>query len=187
MSSSFPLARSRGLTVEAFDADADLVVYDVERQRAHSLHAVAALVWRACDGRTSVGDIAARVADALDLPPNPQVVEDALRQLDMVGLLEPSAGGSASAEDAAAASDAPVARRSALRRIGWAAAAAVPVVVSMAVPHAAYAQSVGIAGPPGPAGAPGPPGPTGAGLAGPDGVVGPTGPAGPIGPFGLEP
>jgi hypothetical protein len=196
MSSSFPLARSRGLTVEAFGdaADADLVVYDVERQRAHSLHAVAALVWRACDGRTSVEDIAERTANALGLPPNLQVVEDALRQLDLVGLLEPvSAVTETAADEAGSDTDAPVARRSALRRMGWAAAAAVPVVISMAVPPAAYAQSVGIPGPAGPTGPPGPPGPEGAGLAGPDGAIGPpgdigpTGPAGPIGPPGFEP
>jgi hypothetical protein len=188
VTTAFPLARSRGLTVEAFDDD--LVVYDVERQRAHSLHAVAATVWRCCDGRTSVEDIAARTAEAFGLPPNVAAVEDVLRQLDLVDLLE------SPVDDAAplATSDGSVARRGALRKMGWAAAAVLPVVMSMAIPHAAYAQSVGIPGPTGPAGPPGPTGPTGPGLQGPTGVTGATGatgltgatgPTGPTGPPGF--
>ncbi len=180
MSSVFPQARSRYLEIE--EVDDDLIVYDLEQARAHSLHAVAAAVWRRCDGVTSVEDISRAVAKSLELPPNIDVVWEVLRQLDLIGLLEPPArepGG-------------PVVRRSALRKLGWAAAAAIPLVTSMAIPTAAYAQSAGTPGPPGPIGPTGPTGPTGAsggptgptGQTGSAGVTGITGPTGVTGVFG---
>jgi hypothetical protein len=177
----FPLARSRGLKIEEFDDE--LVVYDVERDRAHSLHAVATAVWRRCDGRTSVEEISRAAGEALGLPPNLDVTWEALRQLDMIGLLEAppqEPGGEA------------VARRRALRQLGRAAAVIVPFVASMAIPTAAYAQSPGTPGPTGPTGPTGATGATGAhggqtgslGAGGPLGVTGGTGPTGPTGPAG---
>jgi hypothetical protein len=40
----------------------ETLVYDVERSRAHCLGPVAASVWRHCDGRSSAGRVAAKVA-----------------------------------------------------------------------------------------------------------------------------
>jgi hypothetical protein len=52
----YPLARREGLMVcEVADR---LLVYDRWRQRVHSLHPVAAWVWRRCDGRTPVSLLA---------------------------------------------------------------------------------------------------------------------------------
>src|SRR5436305_10494248 len=43
-----PAGRRDGLIVE--ELDGELLIYDTERDRAHSLNAVAAAVWRASDG-----------------------------------------------------------------------------------------------------------------------------------------
>jgi hypothetical protein len=177
MAESFPLARSRGLKIE--EIDDDLIVYDLEQQRAHSLHAIAAAVWRRCDGQTPVEDIARAAAEALEMPPNDEFVWDALRQLDAIGLLEAPPQ----------SPDAPVVRRRALRQLGLASVGVVPFVASMMIPTAAYAQSEGTPGPPGPAGATGPTGTTGAGggqkgAAGVTGITGVTGLTGPLGPAG---
>lgn len=161
MDRSFPRARSTGLKVE--DIDGEIVIYDLERNRAHSLNAGAAAVWRRCDGRTSIDEISRGVSEALSQPPNLEVVWHALRQLDRAGLLEPDP------EEESAAT----ARRKALQQVGWA-AIAIPFVASIAIPSTSFAQSVGPPGPPGP---PGPTGPTGPAST----VPGPTGPAGPTG------
>jgi hypothetical protein len=180
MANSFPLARSRGLKIE--EVDDDLIVYDLDQQRAHTLHAIAAAVWRRCDGQTSPDDIARAAAAALEMPPNSEFVWEALRQLDAIGLIEVPAQ----------APDEAVARRRALRQLGQVAAGVLPFVASIAIPAAAYAQSVGTPGPPGPIGATGPTGATGpaggspgpTGITGITGTTGPTGPAGPVGALG---
>ena len=42
--------------------DGELVLYDPKRQRVHALNSTAAFVWRACDGRSSLADIAESLA-----------------------------------------------------------------------------------------------------------------------------
>ncbi|MCV4613842.1 PqqD family protein, partial [Escherichia coli] len=55
----FPKARTGGLVTQDFDKE--LLVYDLQTDRAHCLNETAAAVWRACDGTKSVNEIAAAV------------------------------------------------------------------------------------------------------------------------------
>ena len=192
MHTRLPLARSRGLKVE--DLGGELVVYDSARHVAHSLTRTAAEVWKRCDGQTSVADIAQGVASVVGLEPDIDLVWRALRQLDYSGLLEDAA--EAARELPVGDVSTPPARRSALRNLGWAAAAAIPLVASIGIPSAAFAQSAGPPGPPGPTGPTGPAGltgPTGAmgtsvgatGATGTAGAAGPLGATGPTGPTGI--
>lgn len=155
--STFPKARSKGLTVE--EVGDELLVYDAAMNRAHSLNQGSATVWRLCNGTRSIEDLNAAAAEALGVEPDMAMVRRAISQLDHAGLLEAEPVDN---------------RRALLSRLGWAAVA--PIVASIAIPATAYAQ--------GPVGSAGPTGPTGP--AGPDGAVGPTGPsdAGPAGPPG---
>lgn len=75
-----PLARTEDLAIEEFEDE--LLVYDRKEQRAHCLGVTAARVWRACDGRTEVG----RLADALDL--SRDTVLRALDELEASQLLD---------------------------------------------------------------------------------------------------
>jgi hypothetical protein len=50
-----PLARTDRLRVEQLSNE--LVIYDFDRHKAHCLGPVAALVWRACDGRNTAKEI----------------------------------------------------------------------------------------------------------------------------------
>lgn len=133
MDASRPRARSRGLNVE--EVDGDLIVYDAEHSKAHSLNAGAAAVWRLCDGKRTVEEISRAAAQALGVEPDLGMVQQALVQLERAGLLE--------TDDAAD-------RRQLFRKLGWAAVA--PLVATIAIPTAAYAQSAGPPGPPGPQG-----------------------------------
>src|SRR5262249_13807665 len=58
-----PNARTEMLTTQEL-AD-EVLVYDMQRHRAHSLNRTAALVWRHCDGNTPVAEIAQRVQQEL--------------------------------------------------------------------------------------------------------------------------
>ena len=51
-----PHARKEGLVVK--ELPDELLVYDLERHRAHCLNPTAALVWKHSDGQTSVEEIA---------------------------------------------------------------------------------------------------------------------------------
>lgn len=128
-----PNARSAGLLVREL-AD-EVLVYDAGRHRAHCLNRTAALVWRSCDGRTPISAIAERVSRRLSAPVAEDVVWLALDQLAESDLL--------STADAAPRPAPPgrVSRRVMLRRLGAAAAVALPLVTSVASPTPAQAQS----------------------------------------------
>jgi hypothetical protein len=75
----FPIARQKGLVVE--DLKDETLVYDVERHKAHCLDRAAALIWRECDGKTSVDEIASRVHGKSHLPVDSDVVWMAVKRL----------------------------------------------------------------------------------------------------------
>jgi hypothetical protein len=116
-----PPGRREGLVVERLGDE--LLVYDSETTRAHSLNGVAAAVWEACDGERD----AAAIAELVGVP------EDsawrALSQLEERGLLD--------GELPVRMSGSEYSRRQAVRRmglIGASAAFAAPLVKSIVVP-----------------------------------------------------
>ena len=60
-----PRARTEGLVVR--ELPDELLVYDLERHRAHCLNPTAALVFKHCDGRRSVAQIARILRRELDV------------------------------------------------------------------------------------------------------------------------
>jgi hypothetical protein len=126
-----PKARAAGLVVREI-AD-EVVVYDLERHRAVCLNRTAALVWKHCDGRTSVAGLSRLLAPELGSPGAEELVWLALEQLGRDRLLEERV-----ARPAALAG---VSRRELVRRLGLAAAASLPLVTSIIAPTAAQAAS----------------------------------------------
>ena len=94
--SRLPIARQEQLIVE--DVLDETIIYDLRRNRAHSLNRTAALVWRHCDGRTGVRTLARLLAKELEVPPSEAMVWMALnrlakaRLLDVSGAVHPGAG-----------------------------------------------------------------------------------------------
>jgi hypothetical protein len=122
-----PSARRDGLIVESLGDE--LLVYDGERNRAHSLNGVAAAVWEACDGKRSAPGLAEKASEKLGEPVSEEAVWRALSQLDERRLL---VGDSTPGYS----------RRQAVKRmsvIGASAAFAAPLVKSIVVPTAAQA------------------------------------------------
>ena|SRR5438309_2950745 len=80
-----PLARNEGLVVQ--ELPDEVLVYDLDRHRAHSLNRIAAMVWRHCDGKTSVAEMATLMNQDLGLPPDEELVWLALERLGRARLL----------------------------------------------------------------------------------------------------
>ncbi len=80
-----PRRRQDELVVE--ELQDETLVYDLKRHKARCLNRTAALVWRHCDGQTSVADVAALLAKQLATPQDEAVVWMALDRLRRARLL----------------------------------------------------------------------------------------------------
>jgi hypothetical protein len=125
-----PKARQDKLIVK--ELSDEVLVYDLERDKAHCLNHTAGLVWKYCDGKSSVKEIAASLGDATQTAMDDRIVWLALEQLEKFHLLE-----SAPAKPAFLAD---MNRRQLVRRLGLT-AVAIPMIVSMAAPTAQAASS----------------------------------------------
>ena len=80
-----PRARREELVVE--ELQDETLVYDLKRHKACCLNRTAALVWRHCDGQTSVAKVAALLEEQSATPTDEAVVWMALDRLDRAHLL----------------------------------------------------------------------------------------------------
>ena len=80
-----PLARKEGLRVE--ELSDELMVYDVDRHKAHCLSPIAALVWRHCDGQKTIEEISA-VLRSSGVRVDEEMVWTALHRLEKRDLLQ---------------------------------------------------------------------------------------------------
>jgi hypothetical protein len=123
----FPRARVDCLSREFGD---EVLVYDLQRDVGHCLNSTAAATWKLCDGNSSPPQIARTLSRQLPVRVDQSVVLLALDQLaDAHLLVEPEVHVER------------LSRRVALRRIGIAAAIALPLVTSIVAPTAAQTAS----------------------------------------------
>ena len=125
-----PTARQEQLIVE--EVLDETIIYDLRRNRAHSLNRTAALVWRHCDGRTGVRTLARLLAKELKVPPSEAMVWMALNRLAKARLLDVS--------PTPPGPSATYSRRAVMRTLGRV-ALILPVVHSILTPLAVQAQS----------------------------------------------
>ena len=126
-----PEARRAGLVVQ--ELSGEVLVYDRERNKAHCLNSTAARVWEYCDGKTSVAQIARAIEGEINAPVDEDVIWLAVEQLSKTRLLQE---GAKLPEHKSGLS-----RREVMKRIGLAAAVALPVVTSIIAPTAAQAAN----------------------------------------------
>ncbi len=137
-----PRARTTDLVVERL-AD-EVLVYDLVRDRAHTLNLTAAMVWDRCDGTRGSGDIALLVEEESGTPVGAEIVELALERLGRAHLLD-EGHAEPHTEPVGAASGAtgtrpPETRRQALRRMARI-GIALPVVLTIVAPTPAQAAT----------------------------------------------
>lgn len=120
-----PLARQNGLVVQ--EMPDEVLVYDMDTNKAHCLNQSAAFVWKSCDGNNSVMDIVRQ----FESNGRGKVTEDfvwlAIDQLNENGLLDRSVAPRFAGQS----------RRQVLKTIGLASMVAVPVIASLVAPQKA--------------------------------------------------
>ena len=128
---AIPLARKEGLIIK--EMPDELLVYDLEDDRAHCLNQTAAFVWQRCNGRTSPREIARLLGQDMNAKIDERIVWLALDQLADNNLL--------ARQVTPPASFSGLNRRQMVRAMGLAAVVAVPVVTSIVAPRAAQAAT----------------------------------------------
>lgn len=124
-----PMARQNGIVVQ--EMPDEVLVYDLDSNKAHCLNQTAAFVWRSCDGTNSVGDIVKQ----FEATGGGKVTEDfvwlAIDQLNENGLIA----------NEIAPRFAGQSRRQVLKTIGLASMVALPVIASLVAPQNALAAT----------------------------------------------
>jgi len=120
-----PQARLEQLTIR--ELPQETLVYDNQRHKAHCLNRTAALVWKHCDGETSIAELAQLLQGELAISGGESLVRLALEQLSRRHLLEAPLP---SLEESTR-----IGRRDALKKLGLA-LAALPLVMTITSPAA---------------------------------------------------
>jgi hypothetical protein len=120
-----PVARRSDLLTRKIPGE--LLVYDLKRHKAFCLNETAATIWKGCNGKRTVADLAALLDDEERRPLDEKIVWLALDQLERTHLLQTTSMGGAIV---------PMISRRSLIRSSIAAAIALPVVTMIAAPTA---------------------------------------------------
>lgn len=128
---NFPTARSENLVVQ--ELSDELLICDTKTYRAFCLNKTAAEVWKLCDGKNDVKEIAKHVSKTLGIIVSEEFVWLALDKLSKDNLLEKTL----EADNKFSG----LSRREVIRRVGLTSMVALPVIASLVMPTAAMAQS----------------------------------------------
>lgn len=126
-----PIARKDDLVIQ--ELNDEVLIYDLHRHKAHFLNQTAALVWRSCDGQTTVAEIAGKLEHEFGTPVDQQLVWLAVKQLAGSRLLKEQVIEPQEIER--------LSRRQLIRKLGLGAAVALPVIASINAPKALAAGS----------------------------------------------
>lgn len=126
-----PVARKQGLVIQ--ELPDEVLVYDLDRDRAHCLNRTAAFVWQRCNGRNTTAQIARTLGRQFDCAVDEKIVWLALDQLGKNHLLDrqPSPPPALMGMN----------RRAMVRALGLAAIVAIPAVTSIVAPTPAQAAT----------------------------------------------
>ncbi|HLM60634.1 MAG TPA: PqqD family protein [Pyrinomonadaceae bacterium] len=122
-----PVARKEGLVIQ--EMPDEVLVFDLETNKAHCLNETAAFVWNACDGKKSVADITTLFGNRSGKPVDENLVWLAIDQLSESNLLEEELKANFNGQS----------RRDVIKKIGLAAVIALPIVSSLVAPTAVLA------------------------------------------------
>jgi hypothetical protein len=118
-----PMARQKGLVVQ--EMPDEVLVYDLDSNKAHCLNQSAAFVWKSCDGHNSVGDIVREFETNVGGKVSEDFVWLAIDQLNEKGLLEGEVAPRFQGQS----------RRQVIKTIGLASVVALPVIASLVAPQ----------------------------------------------------
>jgi len=131
-----PLRREKDILIE--ELPGETLIYDQKRHKIHCLNQTAALIWRHCDGHTSIAEIAQLLRKQADLPESEELIQLTLCDLAKRRLLQDH-------QQYQNAEAARWSRRDFARKLGVA-AVLVPAVMSVMAPTAMAAFGSGAIG-----------------------------------------
>lgn len=129
VSSQNPIARKDGLVVQ--EMPEEVLVYDLNTNKAHCLNQTAAFVWKSCDGVNSITDITKLFEDQSGNSVKEELVWLAIDQLSDKDLLENEVRSDLYGQS----------RREVIKKIGLAAVIALPLVASLTAPTSVMASA----------------------------------------------
>ena len=131
MSNNNPTARKTNIVIQ--ELNDEVLIYDLEEDKAFCLNETSRLVWELCDGNRDVTEIRRRLVQKLNKPVSEELIWLALDQLSKENLLF--------INEKLPAKFAGLSRREAIRRLGVASMIALPFIASLVAPTAAMAAS----------------------------------------------
>lgn len=117
-----PMARKEGLVLQ--EMPDELLVYDLETNKAHCLNQTASTVWKACNGENTVGEIAKMFEGS-----NEDLVWLALDQLAEYNLLQKPLKSKFEG----------ISRREMIKKVSITGAVALPIIAMLSFPTASLA------------------------------------------------
>jgi len=127
-----PKARKENLVVQ--ESDGEVLIYDLNTNKACCLNETSSLVWQLCDGDKSVSEISESISRKLNSPANEDFVWLALDQLKKENLIEN--------KDEVVVDFNGLSRREVIKKVGLASIVALPLVSSLVAPMAINATSM---------------------------------------------
>ncbi len=128
---NYPVSRKDNLVVQ--EMDREILIYDLNDNKAFCLNETSMLIWQACDGEKSTAEISQIISKKLNTPANEDLVWLALDQLKKENLIE---NGNQLRNNFAGMS-----RREVIKKVGLGTMIALPIIASIGAPKAIYAQS----------------------------------------------
>jgi Coenzyme PQQ synthesis protein D (PqqD) len=127
--SQVPVARKEGLVIQ--EMPDEVLVYDLDTNKAHCLNQTAAFVWKSCDGRNSVAEITKLVGANSGSAVPEDLVWLAIDQLSEKNLLANNLKANFNGST----------RREVIKKIGLAAVIGIPIVASLTAPTSVLAAT----------------------------------------------
>jgi hypothetical protein len=122
-----PKSRKENLVVQ--ELEGEVLIYDLEKNKALCLNETSALVWQSCDGSRTIAGISDIIGKQLKSQVNEDVVWLALDQLSKENLIEN--------KDEIKNKFAGMSRREVVKKVGLASLIALPVIAALTAPVAA--------------------------------------------------
>ncbi len=131
-----PKGRKDNLVIQ--ELEGEVLIYDLEKNKAFCLNETSALVWQACDGSRTIANIKDVVGKQLNSQVNEDLIWLALDQLSKESLVEK--------QTVPVSKFNGISRREVIRKVGLGTMIALPLVTSLVAPLAVHANSACIAG-----------------------------------------
>lgn len=131
----YPKLKDHNLVVQEFAKE--LLIYDLNKNKAYCLNETSAMIWQECDGANSILEISQKVSRKLKNEVSENIVWIAISQFKVDNLLDNN-------EQFTIPFDG-LKRREIIKRIGISSIIALPIISSIVVPTATQAQSVACA------------------------------------------